>query len=559
MSQLAELHRQLNRLRRRRAVVRKGSALAIGLTGSLLLMGLVYLCDWSLRLPWQGRMGLVAGWALLSFYVARRWSWPLWRERESLADAAVWVEHRHRVDSDLIAALQFDGDHNRVGSQRLSGAVVESVAEYAKTLNVFDGFRWSPLPKKLLLLAVTLAFAALIVGLSPAHALAFWQRLWQSDARYPTRTQIVQVEINGHSVTPHSSAPQEVAMVAGQPLELNVATDGRRPRRVWALLTRSEGATAPHLELKAKPAHDAVLSWSGQLAHVTEPVSLVVHAGDADADPIRIRLLALPVVTVKWSATPPAYAAGNEAAAADIGAGARNLTVLTGSELSLTVRCENKDLQNATLTLDGRSIPLLPADGQSRIWSAPAGAIPTAGQATLPYSITAKDVDGLELPAPVTGQIRWKADRPPKVAAAVLSKVILPTGQPQISCGATDDFGLHSISASVTIKREAGAASQHLVSLATIPIQQPPTLTLRETYPLDLSPYNLQKGDEVQIRIAARDWRGDLPGEVGVSDPVTLAVTDRSGILASLMESDEQSARQLDAIIRRDLGIGGEP
>jgi hypothetical protein len=36
-------------------------------------------------------------------------------------------------------------------------------------------------------------------------------------------------------------------------------------------------------------------------------------------------------------------------------------------------------------------------------------------------------------------------------------------------------------------------------------------------------------------------------------------VTDERGVLASLMESDEKSARQLDAIIQRQLGIGGSP
>ena len=40
------------------------------------------------------------------------------------------------------------------------------------------------------------------------------------------------------------------------------------------------------------------------------------------------------------------------------------------------------------------------------------------------------------------------------------------------------------------------------------------------------------------------------------SEPIVFQVTDESGILAGLIEADEKSARQLDQIIQRQLGIG---
>jgi hypothetical protein len=41
-----------------------------------------------------------------------------------------------------------------------------------------------------------------------------------------------------------------------------------------------------------------------------------------------------------------------------------------------------------------------------------------------------------------------------------------------------------------------------------------------------------------------------------VSEPLLLDVTDERGVLAGMVESDERLARQLDAVIERQVGIG---
>ena len=68
-----------------------------------------------------------------------------------------------------------------------------------------------------------------------------------------------------------------------------------------------------------------------------------------------------------------------------------------------------------------------------------------------------------------------------------------------------------------------------------------------------------RKGDQVRVMLEATDFRGGRTGRTAVSDTLQLTVTDESGILSALSESDERSARQLDAIIRRQLGIGETP
>ena len=54
----------------------------------------------------------------------------------------------------------------------------------------------------------------------------------------------------------------------------------------------------------------------------------------------------------------------------------------------------------------------------------------------------------------------------------------------------------------------------------------------------------------------AWDYRGSLEPQKSYSEPLILSVTDQQGILSGLLQTDEESAKQLDAIIRRELGIG---
>ncbi len=563
MNPVAGLRVELFRLLRRRAAVRWGSALATALTGAILLLGVAYLLDWSLRLSWLARLGLLVSWLAGLWGVLRKWSWPLVATGESITDAALWVERRHRVDSDLVAALQFAGGSCGGGSPRLSAAVVESVAEYAKGLNVFEGFHWAPLPRRLLTLSCVAVLAVLAVLPAPAHARAFWERFWLGDGRYPTATQITRLEINGKSFTPHGRGERVATVVAGEPLRVAIQTTGKPAATADVALRRSTGHAAGDLVLArsdAKGASDeGAQAWQGELTQLTEAVELTVRAGDTETDPVEISVRPLPVVVLEWSVTPPSYAKGRNLPPADVGAGTRNLTLLAGSRLGLTARSENKDLTRATITIGEEGFPLLPCatDGQ-RCWSLPAGTPLDSLQSTLRYDVQVEDTDGLQMPAPMTGQIRLKTDRLPRVAAAMLAKVVLPTGKPRVSCGATDDFGLTSLNAVIDVKHEDGTTARHELVLKTLPTAPAAQLTLREDFPIDLTRYALQKGDEVRITIAARDWRGDLEPQVGLSEPLVLMITDRNGVLASLIEADQQSARQLDAIIRRELGIGGE-
>jgi hypothetical protein len=164
------------------------------------------------------------------------------------------------------------------------------------------------------------------------------------------------------------------------------------------------------------------------------------------------------------------------------------------------------------------------------------------------------DDDGLELERPLVAVVRIQEDRLPKVAAAVVTDRVLPTARPSITFGASDDFGVASVRLHCDIHH--GMAEPRRASFEIVPPSSESKVMLRGQHLLDLRPLGIAKGDEVHVTLEAIDFRGANAGQSARSEPIVLRVTDESGVLAGLAEADERSARQLDAIIQRQLGIG---
>ena len=139
-----------------------------------------------------------------------------------------------------------------------------------------------------------------------------------------------------------------------------------------------------------------------------------------------------------------------------------------------------------------------------------------------------------------------------------MTRQVLPTAQPKIDYAAGDDFGVARIVAVVHLSREDGRTSRHEVVAKVISEREQPQPIVRGQIAIPLSTYELTKGDEVKIVLEVTDWRGEVVGQQGFGEPNTLSVTDLNGILVQTGEEDKKSAKQLDEILRRELGIGGE-
>lgn len=565
-SKLGTLRSQLSRLRRSRAYVRWGSAICSPIAFALWLLLGAFCCDWSFQLPVMLRAVVLVAWIGGGVWAIRRFAWPLLAVRESEQDVALLVEHEHNIDTDLVAALQFEQPQAaRWGSSRLEQAVVDYVAEFSPSLDVFQGFSYNPLPKRAAVLGVTLLLVAVAVLAFPDHASAFWNRFLLGSAHYPTKTQIERITINGQEVPVFSrGAIPQVRIPYGQQIVVEAECGGDVPLMGFANLSGVNSDAANRINLAPKATESTL--FAGEISHVADSFRVRFEFGDALSDAAEIVIVPLPLVDLSWTVTPPDYAAATLKSGESDG-GARQLAVLEGSSARLSLVCSNKLLKSVSLTINGGSTPVslvkvgkpdAKGDTGSAEWTLPPGTIFESIREAIKYEIQVIDEDGLSMEPSITGQIRLRTDRLPRIVASAVTRQVLPAATPRLDYAAGDDFGVARIVAVIQISREDGTSRRHeLVSKVIDAANQPQTI-VRGQVPVPLTPYELQKGDEVKVTLEVTDWRGTIPGQKGIGESVTFNVTDLNGILAQTGDEDKKTAKQLDEILRRELGIGGE-
>ena len=149
------------------------------------------------------------------------------------------------------------------------------------------------------------------------------------------------------------------------------------------------------------------------------------------------------------------------------------------------------------------------------------------------------------------------------MTAAVDVQYFLPnSGVPEISYTASDDYGISAMRLLVEVIH-AGSSPEAAAEPIPILKQQlaapalKPKLPLVGVYRLPLDQFKLAKGDQVRLILEATDYRGDDPGKSTKSDPVVLQITDETGILAALSETDRHAYDQMNVLIQRQTQTGG--
>jgi hypothetical protein len=579
-SKIAPLHAHLAALRRQRwglRVVRGAMAL-----GVLLLVALAvdFLFDWLLALSQAQRGLLLVVLGGLAVWGLRRFVWPAVIARETDVDLALLVERQQGIDSDLVAALQFEStEAPSWGSVQLEEAVVDYVADFGNTLKLKRGLSGTRLSRTVLALAATAGALCLAAAIFPNHAAVFFNRLLLGSAHYPTETTITRIAINGTDVDLANPASVPPRVPFGTKVRFEIESSGVAPKSGEIRVTAKSDGVGKTLVLKrVPPADDGLMApataaptnesagatpqasginvnYDAELPRLIEEISYQVFLGDAWTEPAPIQVIAPPVVALELDHTPPQYAARGVASPAS--ASSRQLSVIEGSQVILTVRCGNKSLARVEMVSGEARFPLEPVDAEKHTWIlTPAGTPLERVTAPIPFEVEVVDEDGLSPEQALRGHIRIESDRPPRVAAAAVTEKVLPAAQPGIAWGAADDYGLAEIRVLLQTTRQNGEIEQAVKTVQKLAAQEQPQTALRGRYVLDLAPLSLSKGDQARVTLEAVDFRGDRPGTTAQSEPIMFQVTDESGILAGLIESDEKSARQLDQIIQRQLGIG---
>jgi len=574
---LTALKLRIAQVGRRRRFMRRLSAASRLALAIVLAAAVFFLVDWLFA---PGRLArllmlLVAAAAIARVYWRR--VRPGLAARESEADIALLIEKQQGIDSDLVAALEFSNGTAAPGSADLRDAVVDYVADFGRSWQMPRESVDPKLRRRLGWLAIAVAVAGAAVAVRPDFAAAFVNRMLLGRAHYPTRTRIESLTIAGQSIDPAPWAAANVPCPLGRPIGFEVGIGGEPPRLVRLRLASVGAGGTTEIDLVPDAAGDSTI-YSARLPRLAESVDVQVFAGDAWTEPVRVRAIAPPLVDLTLAATPPAYAGGRVERAPQ---GARQVTVLEGSRVDLALRCTNKKLASATLVVDGAAHPLQQriADGHSAEWELAGAASPLARlQKSVAYEIRIVDEDGLGADMPLIGSIRVKPDAPPRVTADVQTRLVLPTAAPRLAWRVADDHAIAgleivvepvSASGATDTQPDAGgeSASPRRDRTVTIPVLLSKAggtgwvggdrLPLEGVATVKLAGLGLAVGDQVRVIARAIDYRGDAAGQAAESERILLEVTDERGILAGLLESDERSVEQLDAIIDRELTVGG--
>ncbi|HEX5106498.1 MAG TPA: hypothetical protein VFV87_21915 [Pirellulaceae bacterium] len=572
-SRLATLRSQLAGLRRARASARAATAWsALGVAILWALAGL-FLLDVIFELPVFQRlvlMVLVAGGVAWAFW---RFTRPLLGWKESEIEMALLVERQQEIDSDLVAALQFEGpEAKRWGSPQLESAVIEYVAAVGRGINVFEGFSREQMLRRGGLLAASLAVVLIAAIIAPQHLAVFGNRLLLGSQHYPTSTVIEQIAINEKPVLAGPSIgelpgqsgmrPASLKAAEGRQIRFTITAAGDTSPKTGTVRLQSAGKGRSRTSFELKRQGDSKL-YAGELPRLLEDVNYQVYLGDAWTDPARLSMVPLPIVETQLTPIFPRYAQSGRDSFDPTG---RQVAVLEGTSIQLAIECQNKKrLQSAWLTIKAgesqQKYDLAKTDSDGFRWRLAEENSPLANiHQELRYELQVLDEDNLGLESPIRGTIRIRPDRPPSGVADVVHKVVLPTAQPLVEYRAMDDYGIAGLALVVEVERAAspgrgresiattgtgdGPSSPQLTPdplhagggsavapdstpsdmtpAAALPVERrrfdvlkrPEPLTgtqlpLSGQFALALSPLGLVKGDRIKIVLEVTDYRGE--------------------------------------------------
>jgi len=540
MTQLSGLYSGLQNLKRYRASVRLGSAAAVFGTVVLGVLAAAFILDVTTHMGRLERFIMLVAFIAATVWSARKHLLPALAVDEDPTTLALMVERQQGISSDLVAAMQFaDEARPQIGSADLRNAVVEYTGEAASHLDYLEGFDREELKKRGTNFGILAAIVLLGMLIMPGHAMAFFNRFLLGSAHYPTRTRIVEV------MSPGDRAAY------GQPIRFKIRVGGELPESGSVELTALSTGLRTEVELTPDKA-DANL-YTGELARAMDDVSYTIHLGDAYTDARELALTPVPTVEVDMSIKTPDYASEKFTARSY---GRETRIALEGSTVTATMKSD-KPLKSATFTIDDKPFQMTK---RGDVWVLPKGTPFDAVEATMRYEVQVVDEDDLSLERPISGVMQVRADQPPRVKAATVTRYVLPTATPSISFGAIDDYALDRVLVHKSVTRGIRTGGE-------APDEKTDTLLEfggktdqhADRINVSLTDLDLRKGDRVTLAFEAYDYRGRLEGRGTRSEQIVFEVTDRAGVLAALRELDTQMDRKLDQIIKAQLGIGDNP
>jgi len=556
------LRKRLARLRRRRQRFRWATAAGALAIAVLWALAAVFALDWYFQRNidlWQRTLLLVlaaAGviWAFVRF--ARPWL----GKHEDITDMALLVQRQVGIDSDLVAALQFESaDAAHWGSTQLETAVIDRVAVEEKKVDVMAAMPRQPLARRLKVLIVTAAVWVLLGLFAPAYVWTFLQRLAFGWQHYPSQTVVRRITVNDKDVDLSSPRATVLHVPCGQAVRFDVTVEGAQPdsRRVEITIPAHGPAAIVPLEPSAE-AH-----YGGKYAALSQSAHCQIYLGDAWTDPFVLSVTPLPVVEIEAEFVPPVYARQSAQEMQKLHRGNRDFAVPAGSEVRLRLDSD-RPLKSAEVTIARQTYPMQRADvagDGAEVWTLSSVGTPLASVAEeTPYAIQIHDPEDQTLEQPLKGTVSIEADMPPTIAATARTSIVLPTGSPSIHYEAADDHALGRIWLTWEATSDDTSASaekrEGRIEISRFPPDAAPQ-SRNADYPFSLQSLPLKPGDTLKVTFHASDYRGPAAAAtVDAEPPLVFQVTDLRGFEASMYEADQKSAGVLEDIRKKHSGLG---
>jgi len=558
MTKLATLNRKLEGLRSRRQTARTLTAAAAVVLGLVWFLLGIFFIDWLFQMTIGQRVVTILLSAAGMVWVYLRYAIPFLGRSESLTEVALLVERHFDIDSDLVAALQFDLPRSETwGSRELQTAVIDYVDEFSRGWELKLGVPRKQMQSRLIAAGVNVLFLAVVMLLSPSVTAAFLNRLALGSAHYPTDTIIQTVLVNGEPVDVSPSFANRIVVKAafGKPVEFKLICSGELPSDAEIGTNLIDSGETGAIRLKRNEQEQD--TYQGKLPELLGTIEFSITAGDAWTEPVQIEVIPLPIVELKLKPTMPEYvvAAGFQQRKAD--PSSWQISVFEGSRVDLEIVCHNKSLSEAVLIVENKKYPLKRADESGQRWLLPVDDTPLAAvNKPLSFDLAVLDEDNLAPETLIRGKIRLEPDRTPRIQADVaLSRevFVLPSASPRIRYLVDDDFGISDVIMHVHVNPQSAKGRKDKFSVWN---KKEPKLAKalpeKNVFQFDLREFSLSKGDVVQITLEAFDFRGNIPGHSTTSEPITLVVTDRAGAVAAFTNAaDVESERLLQRILER--------
>ncbi len=284
MNDLRPLHALLQHIGRRRRRLRG----LIGVSGIIVAVSAAWLglfaLDWGLQLGRMERAVAVLLAAVALGWAVRKLVLPWWMSRETELHLALLLQKRAGIDTDLVAALQFEAaEAGRWGSPELQAAVMRRVATATPTLPLREDIPPRIVGRRVIVAALALASVTSVALVFPKHTCVFLDRLLLRSAAYPTATRIDEIRIAGQPVRLDRS-PAEVRCPLGAAVDFRVTVSGRVPQEGLVQLSAVEARQSSRLPLL--PESGTAGTFTASLPLLTDDSECRIRIGDASTGPI---------------------------------------------------------------------------------------------------------------------------------------------------------------------------------------------------------------------------------------------------------------------------------